>query len=152
MRLLGLSLLALLLVAMLAAGAQGNGAASSSISLVGTPVLYVDTGSDQSIDRPVAWVLLHTRERLHEARRVIASVDGTSGRSYVAREAVNCIRSTVVGSGKSRFAAGRTYTVRIAVRATAYSSDRKVLLTTSLRAHGYHYPAGTRHPPRCAVG
>ena len=86
---------------------------------------------------------------LHEPRQVIASVDGTSGRSYAAREVPRCIRATVVGTGKNRFRAGATYTVRVAVRATAHSTDRKVILTRSLKARGHTYPKGTRRPPRC---
>ena len=121
----------------------------ASIAVVGTPVLYVDTGSDRSIDRPVAWVLFRTNRKLHEPRQTIASVAGTSGRSYAAREAARCIRSTVVGTGMNRFKAGVTYTVRIAVRATAHSSDRRVILTRSLKARGHTYPQGKRRPPRC---
>ena len=122
---------------------------TTSIAVVGTPVLYVDTGSDRSIDRPVAWVVFRTNRRLHEPRQTIASVAGTSGRSYAAREAVRCIRSTVVGTGKNRFEAGTAYTVRIAVRATAHSRDRRVILTRSLKARGHTYPQGKRRPPRC---
>jgi hypothetical protein len=121
----------------------------ASIAVVGTPALYVDTGADRSIDRPVAWVLFRTNRKLHEPRLTIASVAGTSGRSYAAREAARCIRSTVVGTGKNRFRAGTGYTVRIAVRATAHSRDRRVIFTRSLKARGHTYPAGKRRPPRC---
>ena len=55
------------------------------------------------------------------------------------------------GSGKSRFRAGATYRVRIALRATAHSKDRKAILTRSLKARGHTYPKGKRRPPRCTA-
>src|SRR4051794_4833030 len=92
-----------LLAAEVAMPASAQMTPPASIAVIGTPVLYVDTGSDGSIGRPVAWVLFRPNRTLHEPRQAIGSVAGTSGRSYAAREVARCIRSTVLGTGKNRF-------------------------------------------------
>jgi len=132
---------------------SATAATAPDASLSATPRVYVASPAPQAADRPAAWVVFSTKQRI-SARLLVARVDSTSGRSFrVDGPKKNCVRSTILSGGSgSSLRAGGSYTVRIYSRASiAASSPRKLIATRSVTARSFKVSAGGAHAPGCSV-
>ena len=106
--------------------------------------LYVATVAP-SAGRARAWVVFRTVKHVN-ARLTVVRVHGTSGRSYAAAGAANCIRSAIPARGTA-LQAGKSYPVTFYSRAnTGIRSPRKLVATRQLTATGF---GATFPPPHC---
>jgi len=117
------------------------------IRIVGTPKLHVERpGSGAGYNS--AWVVFRTSERLHVVRQVVAEVRGRRGRSYTAKGAPNCVRSTVIQAAKL-VKPGNRYRVRFYGRPDRAGEARALLKTYTLTARRFTPPAGSFGVPHC---
>ena len=149
-----LARLAVGLAAVLAALAVGVSVAASQastravevkdITIVGTPVLYVQRPVSRSTYN-AAWVVFKTKPHLHEPRQLVTELKGHRGRSFGRAGGPDCIRSTVIQLAQL-VRPGAKYRVRFYGRRSV-GGDMTLLATHTLAAHRW---SSTRPVPRCA--
>jgi len=93
--------------------------------------------------------VFRTRRHLHVARQVVARVRDSSGRSFAAAGARNCVRATVISeaAGIPGFKAGRRYRVQLFARASTGARERARFYDEKLTAQ--RFAAMAPRAPTC---
>lgn len=117
------------------------------IRIVGTPTLHVERpGSGAGYNS--AWVVFRTGERLHVVRQIVTELRGRRGRSYTAKGARTCVRSTVINVAKL-VKPGHRYRVRFYGRPGRAGEAKTLLKTFTLTARRFAPPSGRFSVPHC---